>query len=373
MAGTSRSGNPFRPSFGVAPRVLAGRDDVLDDFDIALDEGPGSPMRSVLVSGARGIGKTVVLGELEDRARTRGWLVLRLPEGPGMLAELEESLLPGLLVDHDPEAVRRRLTGASIGGLGSIKTEVDDRFAVRESLGRMLERLATLVGEHDAGLLLTLDEVQAARPEALARLASAYQHLVRDEHDVAFAAAGLPAGIDALLDQPGSTFLRRAERIYLAPLTDEQVARAAVDTVRDAGRVISEEARTRLTQIAHGYPYLLQLVGYHAWRGAGDDPVITQQDVERTLPVVVERMSRLVHGPALRGVPEGQLAYLRAMAQDDGPSSTGEIGARLGVTKGHQNVQRSRLIERELIEATGHGLVDFSLPYLREHVRRLPR
>ena len=56
--------NPFRPSFGVSPRVLAGREDVIEEFDIGLDEGPGSPMRSVLVSGARGIGKTVLLGEL---------------------------------------------------------------------------------------------------------------------------------------------------------------------------------------------------------------------------------------------------------------------------------------------------------------------
>ena len=78
--------NPFRPSFGVSPRVLAGRAGVIDDFDIALDEGPGSPMRTVLVSGARGMGKTVVLNELEDRARSRGWWVLRLPEGERLVS-----------------------------------------------------------------------------------------------------------------------------------------------------------------------------------------------------------------------------------------------------------------------------------------------
>lgn len=361
--------NPFRPSFGVSPRVLAGRDALIDDFDVALDEGPGSPMRSVLVSGARGIGKTVVLGELEDRARSRGWLVLRLPEGPRLVTELEESVLPSLLADHDPEAVRRRLTGGGISPLGSLETEVTDRFPVTESLSRMLARLAGIVGGRGTGLLLTLDEVQAAVPDDLARLASAYQHLVRDDHEVAMAAAGLPVGIDALLEQPGTTFLRRAERIHLEPLSDEQVARAAVQTVRTAGRVISQEAVEELVRIAHGYPYLLQLVGYHAWRAAGGGEVITAADVRTALPVVIERMGRLVHAPALRGVPPGQRAYLRAMMQDDGPSSTGEIAERLGVTKGHQNVQRTRLIERELIVPAGHGLVDFALPYLREHLR----
>ena len=361
--------NPFRPSFGVSPRVLAGRGGLIDDFDVALDEGPGSPMRSMLVSGARGIGKTVVLGELEDRAASRGWLVLRLPEGPRLVTELEETVLPSLLSEHDPEAVRRRLTGGGIGPLGSVSTEVTERFPVTESLTRMLARLAGIVGGHGTGLLLTLDEVQAAPPDDLARLASAYQHLVRDDEEVALAAAGLPVGIDALLEQPGTTFLRRAERIHLEPLSPDQVAQAAVETVREVGRVISQEAVEELVRIAHGYPYLLQLVGYHAWRAAGDDEVITMADVSTTLPVVGERMGRLVHAPALRGVPPGQRAYLQAMAQDDGPSSTGQIAERLGVTKGNQNMQRTRLIERELIVPAGHGLVDFALPYLREHLR----
>ena len=365
-----RRGNPFRPSFGVSPQVLAGRDDVIDDFDIALDEGPGSPMRSVLVSGARGMGKTVVLNELEERARRRGWLVLRLPEGDRLVSELEEAILPSLLAEHDPDAVRRRLTGGGVGGLGSVSTEAVDRYPVTESLATMLARLAGLASGHGTGLLLTLDEVQAAPPGDLAHLASAYQHLVRDEHEVALAAAGLPVGVDALLEQRGTTFLRRAERIHLRALSDTEVAQAAVETVRQAGRVVSREAVDRLVQIAHGYPYLLQLVGYHAWRAAEDDEVITRSDVEQTVPAVVERMGRLVHAPALLKVPEGQLAYLRAMAQDDGPSSTGAIALRLGVSKGHQNVQRTRLLERELITPAGYGYVDFALPYLRDHLRR---
>lgn len=364
--------NPFRPSFGVSPRVLAGRAGVIDDFDIALDEGPGSPMRTVLVSGARGMGKTVVLNELEDRARSRGWWVLRLPEGERLVSELEQTILPSLLVEHDPEAIRRRLTGGSVGGLGSVSTETVDSFPVTQSLAMMLARLAHLAAGHGTGLLLTLDEVQAAPVGDLAALASAYQHLVRDDQEVALAAAGLPVGIEALLEQRGTTFLRRAERIHLPALADDEVRAATVRTVQGAERVISDEAVTRLVQIARGYPYLLQLVGYHAWRAAGEDGVITRADVEHTLPVVVERMSRLVHAPALRAVPEGQMAYLRAMAQDDGPSSTGEIASRLGVTKGHQNMQRTRLLERELIEPAGHGMVDFALPYLREHVQRLP-
>ncbi|WP_151525859.1 ATP-binding protein [Serinicoccus kebangsaanensis] len=366
----TRRGNPFRPSFGASPRVVVGRGDLLDEFDVALDEGPGSPMRSILVSGARGMGKTVVLNELEERARTRGWHVLRLPEGPGLLAELERTLLPARLAEHDPGAEQRRVTGAGIGPVGSVSTEISQTYPASQSVGSMLERLTEIAESHGTGVLLTLDEVQAAPIDDVARLASAYQHLLRDEREVAFVGAGLPVGIGTLLDQQGSTFLRRAERVDLTPLRHDEVRDAAVRTVREAGRVISPEGAERLSEIAHGYPYLLQLVGYQAWRAAGDDEVITATDVGTTLPLVVDRMSRLVHTPALRQVPQGQLDYLRAMAADDGPSSTGEVAARLGVSKQHGNVVRSRLIDRELIAPAGHGLVDVALPYLREHLRR---
>lgn len=363
------SSNPFRPSFGVSPRVLAGREDLLQDFDVALDEGPGSPLRSLLVSGARGMGKTVVLNELEDIARTRGWLVVRLPEGPRMLEELEGSTIPALLAEHDTRAVRRRITGGGLAPVGSVTTQVEDRYPVHLSLTQLLTRLLDVLGEHGTGLLFTVDEVQAADPELVGRFAATYQHLVRDDREVAFAAAGLPTGIDQLLRQAGTTFLRRAERVHLAVLGDAEVGAAAEATVADAGRTIEPEALARLVQVVHGYPYLLQLVGYHAWRVEPARPTITSRDVATTVPLVVERMGRLVHAPALSGVPEGQRSYLRAMAVDDGPASTRAVADRMGVPMQQQNVYRARLIDRELIEAAGHGYVDFTLPYLREHLR----
>ena len=49
--------NQFRPSFGVTPPLLAGRDTEIIAFGDALDEGPGAPGRATLYTGVRGIGK----------------------------------------------------------------------------------------------------------------------------------------------------------------------------------------------------------------------------------------------------------------------------------------------------------------------------
>jgi hypothetical protein len=177
-------------------------------------------------------------------------------------------------------------------------------------------------------------------------------------------------GVGKLLQHRGTTFLRRAERVQLGPLNTADVIDAGRRTVEEAGGVITEDALVTLAEVVHGYPYLLQLAGYRAWRDAGGEP-ITGAPVRATLPVLSERMGRLVHEPALRDLPEAQRSYLGAMSVDDGASSTGAVAARLELSAQHANVFRTRLIERELIMAVGHGRVDYSLPYLRDHLRRL--
>lgn len=86
--------NPFRPTFGVPPLFWVGRTAVLDTFRAALDAQPGHPGRSLVISGARGIGKTVLLNELEDIAATRGWITLRASGRSAMVEELVETTIP---------------------------------------------------------------------------------------------------------------------------------------------------------------------------------------------------------------------------------------------------------------------------------------
>ena len=84
-----------------------------------------------------------------------------------------------------------------------------------------LESRLRELSEHlrDSGILLTIDEIQDADPHDLESIAVAFQHLVRDELDVAIVMAGLTAGVDKLLHLPGTTFLRRARRFHLGPVT----------------------------------------------------------------------------------------------------------------------------------------------------------
>jgi hypothetical protein len=360
--------NPFRPSFGTTPTVVAGREGLVANVGLALREGPGSPYRFTLISGARGAGKTVLLNLLEDEARTAGWRVIRVPASRDLITELRDVELPRLRHTLDEKPPRRTITGGSIAGVGSVSTEVTYPSPPADSLRTRLREVCTLLGERDSGLFLTLDELQSATPEDLHQLTDAIQDLVRDGLPVALAVAGLPFEIAELLDLPGTTFLRRAMPIQLGPLQDGEVARTLAATAATGGRHFAPEALNRAAGACAGYAYLIQVVGSIAWAIA-DGETIERADVDKALPLVRERIGLQVHQPALRGLPEREREYLEAMVSLGTPTATGQIAELMGIPANQQSTYRRRLIERGLVRAAGYGQVDFGLPYLGDHLR----
>src|SRR3954462_15106530 len=66
--------NPYAPGAGQRPPELAGRDKELDVFDVVLERVPrGRPERSLVLTGLRGVGKTVLLNSLRSQAIGRRW------------------------------------------------------------------------------------------------------------------------------------------------------------------------------------------------------------------------------------------------------------------------------------------------------------
>ena len=360
--------NPFRPSFGITPTVVVGRELVTMNVGLALLEGPGSPYRFTLVSGPRGSGKTVLLNLLEEEARHRGWTVLRVTSSHDMVDDLVATDIPALLRDITGKKTRRIVTGGSVAGIGSVTTQAESAFPVRESLRTLLHSLVTTLDDRDTGLFITVDEIHAARPADLHRLTDAIQNLVRDGLPVAMSVAGLPYEISALLDHPGTTFLRRACPVQLGTLRDAEVADALRKTADDGGRPFTEEALTAATDYCHGYAYLIQLLGSVSWTFSTGGR-ITTEDVAAALPFTRERKGLQVHAPALREIPERELEFLRSVAVLGTPARTGEIAERMGIAANQASTYRRRLINRGLISPAGHGLVDIEVPYLAAYLR----
>jgi hypothetical protein len=347
-----------------------GRETLIEEFLEAIDDGPGSPGRATLYTGARGSGKTVLLNAVEDAARTRGWLVVSETATDGFVGRIVHQHLPRVLADFDPGAIKQRLTGvAAPMGIGSVTWRSLERQVVEAGLRSQIELLTDLLAEHETGLLITVDEVHRQQFPELRELATTIQHAFRENREVAFAGAGFQGIVADVINDKVLTFLRRAERHHLGRVTDADVARALHDPIVANGRDIGEDALKTLVGGADGYPFLIQLVGYHAWRQHPTVAEITDDDVRVGVLAATRRLGTLVHEPALGALSDIDKSFLVAMAKDDGKSKMADIQERLGVDVNYASHYRLRLIAAELIESAGHGRVDFAMPYLREYLR----
>lgn len=362
--------NPFHASFGVSPPLLVGREAVLDEFDEALEDGPGSAGRATLYTGARGAGKTVMLNAVEDLARQRGWLVVSETATPGFVERMTQQHLPRMLRDFDPDAVQRRVKGLTAPfNIGRVDWDTTDTHVSHAGLRNQLDMLTDLLAERRSGVLITLDEIHQNQRVELRELATTVQHAFRDGRDLAFAGAGLAASVSDLVNDDVLTFLRRAERYSLGSVTRRDVERGFREPIEAAGRTVGDAALRIMIDAADGYPFLLQLIGAQTWRLHPNDDEISPADATEGVARARRRLGILVHEPALSAVSDIDKSFLFAMSHDDGPSKMGEIARRLGVDVNYASQYRLRLIAAELIHPTRRGYVDFALPYLREYLR----
>ncbi|HET9684668.1 MAG TPA: ATP-binding protein, partial [Gemmatimonadaceae bacterium] len=66
--------NPFSPGAGAPPPELVGRDPLLEQARVLLGRvRQKRPEKSLLLTGLRGVGKTVLLNEMERQARDAGY------------------------------------------------------------------------------------------------------------------------------------------------------------------------------------------------------------------------------------------------------------------------------------------------------------
>jgi hypothetical protein len=359
--------NPFKPTAGAMPPLLVGRSEALDSFEEGIDDGPGSPGLLTIFTGARGVGKTVMLSAAEDLARERGWVTISDTATPGLMARLGTSMKQHLEELGDGPT-RSRLTAISVAGWGVTRQLPPEKQVEWRQIATGLLDILT---EHETGLLITVDEIHAVDRDELTQLAAAIQHLIRDEQPIALLMAGIPKAVSDLLNEDVSTFLRRAERVDLRDVPVADVRDALDKTFTASGVSINHEQLTRAAEATGGYPFLIQLVGYQVWRLANrrTDRTVTDELLTEALDAAQRRLGSTVIAAAVNGLSDVDKTFLVMMADDDGPSRMSEIAARLDQSLQYAGVYRKRLIDAAMIQSAGTGLVDFTVPFMREWLR----
>lgn len=236
----------FTPTFGAIPPLLADRQNLIHDFAYALDNGPGARGRATLVTGTRGVGKSLMLRVFCEVADSRQWLTVSAQARPGFVDRLTTARLPETLLKMDTVNTRQtRVKGGSfsiLGFGGSVNTETENTAPVTPDFQHQLMRTLEILDKHGTGLLLILGEVHRSQLGELQEVTDALSTAVADGAPFAFAAAGLPETINGLVNEDVSTFLRRAERVNFGNLSAERAAAIAETTT--LGREITGSSRS---------------------------------------------------------------------------------------------------------------------------------
>lgn len=368
------SQNPFSPTFGASPLVLAGRDDILGDIDDALTVGPTHPDYTALFIGVRGAGKTAMLNAVEDLARQRGWLTVSDTAAPAGLLDRLADAAARLLSQNEPPPPARRVKAAAVAGVGSIEFHQMPEAEPSRDLRSLLADLGDRLADNGTGLMITLDELQSGVLDEIREFGAVVQHVTRrEERPVAFAGAALPQIEDTMLSDDAATFLQRCSRHDIGRLDPLATKAAIAGPIEERGTAIDPQALEEAVAATSGYAFMIQLVGFHAWKAAGDPMSgITAEEVAIGIAEAERRISRLVLAPMWRGLSDVDQRFLVAMARDDEASELAAVAARLGVEINYAGVYRRRLLKAGMIVPVGKGRVDFAHHAARAWLRAEP-
>lgn len=386
--------NPYTPNAGAVPPALAGRDNQLESFGLLLDRlRAGYTEQSMIITGLRGVGKTVLLNQFRDQVESAGWISIEIEaskhDDSAFRRELALNFRRALLEIAPRERWTDRMHRAA-GVLRSFTVSIDQEGTLTAGLnadavqGRAdsgiidldLMDLVVAVGEaaqdHDMGVVLLIDEIQFLTRVQLEALIKSLHKAVQRSLPITMVGAGLPQ-IAELAGEAKSY----AERLFKFPeiggLSDEDGAKALRDPASTHDVVIEDEAVAVALEFTEGYPYFLQEMGYAVWSIASGSR-ITREDVELGRDVVEEKLDSSFFRVRLDRAAPLEVAYLRAMAEL-GPQAhlAGDVAVLLNRTSQQCGPTRSTLIEKGLLYTPQHGLAAFTVPQFdRFMIRAVP-
>lgn len=385
--------NPFSPGAGSPPPELVGRDPILEQARILLGRVKQKKSeKSMLLTGLRGVGKTVLLNEIKRMADSDGYHTISIEAHEGKaLGPLLIPYLRSLLFDLDRIAgtgdkVKRGLAVLR-SFISAIKVTVDDvsfgldieperGTADSGDLEIDLPNLFVAIGEaaedRKSAVAIFIDEIQYFSQKELGALIMAMHKIQQRQLPVVLLGAGLP-----ILPGMAGESKSYAERLFSFPnigaLSKENSAKALQDPARIAGVIFKADALDEVYRLTKGYPYFLQEWGYVAWNLAAASP-ITLQVVRDAKDTVIPRLDENFFRVRYDRLTPSEKNFLRAIAAlGPGAHRTGDIADILRVKVTSLGPVRAKLINKGMIYSPAHGDMDFTVPLFDDFmIRAIP-
>jgi len=427
--------NPYAPGAGQRPPELAGRDEQLSQFDVVLQRvAKGRPERSLILTGLRGVGKTVLLNALRGQAVRAGWgtgkfearpdQTLRRPIAAAAhvaVRELGHTQLDQ--VDHVLGVVKsfaQRETAANAKLRDRWNPGIDapaiagraDSGDIEIDLVELLTDIGGLAADLGRGIAIFIDEMQDLGPEDISALCAACHEISQSSLPVIVVGAGLPH-LPAVLSASKSYSERLFRYARIDRLERDAADAALAVPAEEEDADFEVDALAEMYAVTGGYPYFIQAYGKEVWDLAPGTP-ITREDVLVAVPRAEAELAVGFFGSRYERATPAERDYLRAMAEvalvdaegnplggasrieggaateetDESGSGTtaynsslvieldsvptSEVAKWLGKQPQSLSPARDALLKKGLIYSTERGRIAFTVPHFGRYLRDHP-
>jgi hypothetical protein len=381
--------NPYSPGAGTRPYELTGRTAQVHAMDVTLQRLLlGRSGRSQLLTGLRGVGKTVLLDEFSRLAGRHNYVHehIEISEDGKLTLRLAAAMRRALMKIE----TKKRVGDAVVRVLGLLKAftltlpdgtslNIDvpavhgltDTGDLAGDLAGLFEELGKLAKAHDIGVLITLDEMHYIPIETLESLIIGLHRANQLGLPITIAGAGLPS-LPAVAGEAKSY----AERLFTFPmidsLTEDEAAEALIAPAAAEGVAWADDAITLLYQQSRGYPYFIQEFGRQAWDLAHEDSgIITREDVQRSVRLAIDELDSGFFQVRTGKTTDQERAYLRAMAElGPGIVRSADVAKLLHKTTPQVGPVRDALLKKALCYSPRHNELAFTVPMFDEFMKR---
>ncbi len=386
--------NPYAPGAGQRPPELAGRDAELGAFDVVLERiAHGRPERSLVLTGLRGVGKTVLLNQLRSAAIARGWGTGKIEARPDQsLRRPVSAALHMALRELGPRHRDQESMEAVLGVVKAFALRQDPGAKVRErwqpgidvpaatgradsgdmeiDLVELLSDAAGVAADVGSGIALFIDEMQDVQPDDVSAICAACHELSQQGAPLIVVGAGLPH-LPAVLSASKSYSERLFRYLRIDRLDRPAADRALVGPAEREDVAFESAALDALYAAADGYPYFVQAYGKVTWDVAAATP-ITAADVAMAAPAAEAELAVGFFGSRYDRATPAEREYMHAMAELGGPSGaavgTSDVAVSLGRKPASLSPARDSLIKKGLVYSAERGQIAFTVPHFGRYL-----
>lgn len=340
--------NPFTLAFGKKPLQYVSRivqtDQIVEDYvaDLVTNQ-------IYMVTGVRGSGKTVMMTNIAGiLAERNDWIVVELNATRDLLQSLASKLYA---VPKLHECFLKARLDFSAFGLGVTIENAAPVTDVEDMVAKMLDQIR----KQGMRLLITIDEVVYS--EQMKVFVSAFQIFMRQDYPIFLLMTGLYENIYELQNDKSLTFLYRAPKIILEPLSLTAVCQHYMDIFR-----LDKESAGKMAALTRGYPFAFQVLGYLYWEHRDTK---TMQEI---LPEYDQYLEEYVYSKIWSEMSEKDKEIMQKLAES-GEIKVKDLREQLEMSSEQFSVYRERLKRKGVIDTRKYGKISMALPRFEEFIQ----